>query len=112
MLSGWEALLARIGADVVAHSKTSSAEAATNTTSSGRHAHNLELVCVPFSAGWLNHIEPQFAGLRHFALGAADHQGHGEQGARSAATSPGASASPRPPPTQARRPDERCLTRH
>lgn len=43
-------------------------------------AHNIELLCVPFNASWLNRIEAQFTGLRHFALEGTDHVTHKDQG--------------------------------
>ncbi|HYB29897.1 MAG TPA: IS630 family transposase [Solirubrobacteraceae bacterium] len=43
-------------------------------------AHNIELVYVPSNASWLNRIEPQFTGLRYFALDGTDHPTHEAQG--------------------------------
>ena len=43
-------------------------------------ANNLELAYVPTNASWLDRIEPQFTGLRYFALDGTDHQSHAEQG--------------------------------
>jgi transposase len=43
-------------------------------------ANNIELAYVPTNASWLNRIEPQFTGLRYFALDGTDHQSHAEQG--------------------------------
>jgi len=43
-------------------------------------ANNIELAYVPTNASWLNRIEPQFTGLRYFALDGTDHQSHTEQG--------------------------------
>jgi transposase len=43
-------------------------------------AHNIELAYVPFNASWLNRIEPQFTGLRYFALDGTDHPTHKAQG--------------------------------
>jgi DDE superfamily endonuclease len=42
--------------------------------------NNLELVCHPTNASWLNWIEAEFDALRHFALNGTDHQSHQEQG--------------------------------
>lgn len=42
--------------------------------------HNIELAYVPTNASWLNRIEPQFTGLRYFALDGTDHRSHAEQG--------------------------------
>jgi hypothetical protein len=39
-------------------------------------ANNVELAYVPFSASWLNRIEPQFTALRYFALDGTDHPTH------------------------------------
>jgi len=43
-------------------------------------ANNIELAYVPTNASWLNRIEPQFTGLRYFALDGTDHPSHTEQG--------------------------------
>jgi len=43
-------------------------------------ANNIELAYVPTNASWLNRIEPQFTGLRYFALDGTDHRSHTEQG--------------------------------
>lgn len=42
--------------------------------------HNVELVFLPTYASWLNWIEPEFAGLRYFALNGTDHHTHAGQG--------------------------------
>jgi transposase len=42
-------------------------------------ANNVELAYVPFYGSWLNRIEPQFTGLRYFALDGTDHPSHREQ---------------------------------
>jgi hypothetical protein len=42
-------------------------------------ANNVELASVPFSASWLNRIEPQFTALRYFALDGTDHPTHRAQ---------------------------------
>ena len=42
-------------------------------------ANNVELAYVPFYGSWLNRIEAQFTGLRHFALDGTDHNSHREQ---------------------------------
>lgn len=42
-------------------------------------ANNVELVFVPFYGSWLNRIEAQFTGLRHFALDGTDHNTRREQ---------------------------------
>lgn len=36
-------------------------------------SNNIELAYVPTNASWLNRIEPQFTGLRYFALDGTDH---------------------------------------
>jgi transposase len=43
-------------------------------------ANNIELAYVPTNASWLNRIEPQFSGLRYFALDGTDHRSHAKQG--------------------------------
>jgi len=43
-------------------------------------ANNIELAYVPTNASWLNRIEPQFTGLRYFALDGTDHRSHAKQG--------------------------------
>jgi transposase len=42
-------------------------------------ANNVELAYVPYYGSWLNRIEPQFTGLRYFALDGTDHPSHREQ---------------------------------
>jgi len=43
-------------------------------------ANNVELAYTPTNASHLNRIEPQFTGLRYFALDGTDHRSHAEQG--------------------------------
>lgn len=43
-------------------------------------ADNVELAYTPYYSSWLNHIEPQFTGLRYFALDGTDHPSHREHG--------------------------------
>jgi hypothetical protein len=43
-------------------------------------ANNIELAYVPTNASWLNRIEPQFTGVRYFALDGTGHRSHAEQG--------------------------------
>src|SRR5207247_4475704 len=42
-------------------------------------ANNVELASTPHYASWLNRIEPQFKGLRHFCLDGTDHPDHATQ---------------------------------
>ena len=42
--------------------------------------NNVALVFLPTYSSWLNWIEPEFAGLRYFALGGTDHRTHAWQG--------------------------------
>jgi len=42
-------------------------------------ANNVEIAYTPFYGSWLNRIEPQFTGLRYFALDGTDHPSHPEQ---------------------------------
>src|SRR5207247_2380619 len=42
-------------------------------------ANNVELAYTPHYASWLNRIEPQFKGLRHFGLDGTDHPDHATQ---------------------------------
>jgi transposase len=41
--------------------------------------NNVELAYTPHYASWLNRIEPQFKGLRHFCLDGTDHPDHDTQ---------------------------------
>lgn len=41
--------------------------------------NNVELAYTPHYASWLNRIEPQFKGLRHFCLDGTDHPDHATQ---------------------------------
>ncbi len=47
--------------------------------------HDVELVFLPTSASWLNWIEPEFTGVRYFALNGSDFTSHDQQNAAVAA---------------------------
>ena len=41
--------------------------------------HDIELVCLPTNASWINLIECRFQALRRVAFNGTDHRSHGEQ---------------------------------